>query len=110
MAANSTANITPRSNASGKSHGKRYASYYGHLPRLTNRKLIANIPAKVDHPQTQLETINQTAQQFRKASSAFVRMQQDGFSYTKIILPPLRSGLRSELAKSGTLLNVRYAT
>ena len=68
------------------------------------------IPAKVDHPQTQLETTNQTAQQFRNASSAFVRMQQDGFSYTKIILPPLRSGLRSELAKSGTLLNVRYAT
>ncbi|HEY4195777.1 MAG TPA: hypothetical protein VGM63_09600 [Mucilaginibacter sp.] len=45
----------PKSNVSGKSLGKRYASYYGHLSHLTNRKLTANIPAKVDHPQTQLE-------------------------------------------------------
>lgn len=35
-----------------------------------------------------------------EANSAFVRMQQDGFSNTKIILPPLRSVLRSELTKS----------
>ena len=104
------ANTTSKSNASGKSHGKRYASYYGHLSRSTNQNAAANIPAKIDHSQTQLETIIQTAQQFRNASSAFARMQQDGFSYTKIILPPLRSGLRSELAKSETLLNVRYAT